>query len=183
MKNNHGSYRRILSLSVFSFLVILGCKPAQVENGKEVKMNYTLTVEGNILDTSEGKEPLRFVSGSGQIIPGLDEQLVGLKAGEKKSVVVPPEKGYGLVNPNAQQKVPVSVFGNKKDLKVGMIVNGRSNNGQPVQAKVLKIGPKEILLDFNHPLAGKTLNFDVEIVSIAKAPKTPDTLPAPNAPN
>lgn len=148
-----------------------GCnKNMAIANGKAVKINYTLTVDGKVVDSSQGKPPLAFVHGTGQIIPGLEEALMGMKAGEKKQVTVGPEKGYGPIDPKAQQKIPKNKFKDTKDLKVGVVVNGQSN-GQPIQAKVVAVGPKDVTLDFNHPLAGKTLNFDVEVVEVANAPK------------
>ncbi|MCG3205076.1 MAG: Trigger factor [Elusimicrobia bacterium] len=154
----------------------MGCQNNKVvENGKLVKMNYTLTVDGAVVDSSVNKTPLEFVHGGGQIIPGLEEQIVGLKVGEKKHITLAPENGYGAINPKAQQKVPKKAFGDVSQLKVGMTVNGQ-NGGRPVQAKVVSIGSKDITLDFNHPLAGKTLDFDIEIMAIEKA-STPPTVP------
>src|SRR4051812_21484363 len=148
-----------LVLSIVAIAISFGCrKPAQVEKGKLVTMNYTLTVDNKVVDSSFGKKPMSFVAGSGQIIPGLDEQLIGMKIGEKKRVVVSPEKGYGLLNPNALQKVPLTAFRDTKNLKPGMAITG-NNNGRPVQAKVVSVDKKTVTLDTNHPLAGKTLTF------------------------
>ncbi len=135
------------------------------KSGSNVSMNYTLKVDGKVVDTSEGHEPLVFVLGSGQIIPGLDEQLVGMKKGDKKHVVVSPDKGYGELDEKAVQKVPRTAFQGMKDMKVGDVVTGRTED-QEIHARVASIGKDEVTLDFNHPLAGKTLEFDVEIVSV-----------------
>lgn len=161
---------------VAGIIGLFGCKPTMVSKGNLVSLNYTLIVDSNVVDTSTGRKPLEFVQGSGQIIPGLDEALLGMKVGEKKHVVISPEKGYGLQNPKAIQQVPLSAFGDTKGLKPGMMVHG-SNQGHPVQAKVVSIDKKTITLDMNHPLAGKTLNFDIEIVAIDKAPKA-STVPS-----
>ena len=176
MKN----YIRSTIAITFSMIAIVGSfacrKPAQVEKGKLVTMNYTLTVDNNVVDSSIGKKPMSFVEGSEQIIPGLDEQIMGMKVGDKKHVIVPPEKGYGPLNPNALQKVPLTAFRDTKGLKPGMMITG--NNGRrPIQAKVVSIDKKEVTLDMNHPLAGKTLNFDIEIVAIDAAP-TQTQMPA-----
>ena len=136
-----------------------------IKDGSKVAINYTLTVDGRVVDSSEGKEPLSYTQGSGQIIPGLEEQLKGLAKGEKKTVEVPPAKGYGERNDAAVQKVPRSSFKDGGDLEVGMMVSGQAQD-QNFQAKVIEVGDKDVTLDLNHPLAGKTLNFEVEVVEV-----------------
>ena len=170
----------VLAVAVVAALGLAACKKNVVTKGKAVKINYKLTVDGQVVDTSEGREPLTYVQGSGQIIPVLEEALEGAKVGDKKHVTIPPEKAYGLPNPNATQKVPRAAFGDMKDLKVGSVVTGQAG-GRMMQAKVLAITPKEVTLDMNHPLAGKTLNFDVEVVGIEKAPKAPAMPGAPSS--
>ena len=142
--------------------------PAAVTKGAAVRLNYTLSVDGRVVETSVGKEPLNYVQGSGQLMPGLEDQLEGLKAGDKKEVTVPPEKGYGLVDPAAVQKVPKAAFPNLKDLKPGVIVGGQAG-GRPFKAVVKSVGDKDVTLDMNHPLAGKTLVFDVEVLDVKAA--------------
>ncbi|MBI4051673.1 MAG: peptidylprolyl isomerase [Elusimicrobia bacterium] len=141
-----------------------------IESGSTVKIHYTLTVDGSILDTSSGKEPLVYVQGAGQIIPGLEEQLKGMHTGDKAKVTISPEKGYGSIDPKAFQKVPKKAFGNQKELRVGSVVRGQQG-GQQFQAVVSAVGDQDITLNLNHPLAGKTLDFEVEVVDI-QAPKT-----------
>lgn len=136
-----------------------------IKNGSTVKINYTLTVDGVIMDSSPEGDPLAYVQGSGQIIPGLEEQLEGLKVGDKKEVIVAPDKGYGTVDLGAFQKVPATAFQNAKELKVGDIVSGQLGE-QVFNAIVSAMGVDEITLDFNHPLAGKTLRFAVEVVEV-----------------
>lgn len=178
--------RRLRNLgSLLTLSLLLGgfsaCKTQQaIEKGKLIKLHYTLKVDGNVVDSSDKKPPLSFVQGSGQIIPGLEEQLVGLKAGDKKHVTLAPEKGYGTIDPKAQQVLPTKAFGDVTKLKVGMMVTGQNGN-RPVQAKVVKIGAKDVTLDFNHPLAGKILDFDIEVVEVSKAP-TPSNPSAPDVP-
>ena len=128
-------------------------------------MNYTLTVDSKVVDSSQGREPLTYVQGAGQIIPGLEEKMKGLKKGNKKRITVSPGNGYGFVNPDAYQNVSRKSFKNIKELKIGTIVNGQMK-GRPVQAKVISIDKENVILDLNHPLAGKTLQFDIEVLEI-----------------
>lgn len=155
-------------------LVMAGCHKTNqgttgenmtIKNGSTVSINYTLTVDGKVADTSVGHEPLVYVQGSGQIIEGLEEQLEGLKKGDKKAVVVDPEKGYGISHPEAIQKIPKKAFDGAEKLKVGDAVSGKVNEKE-FQAIVASVGPNEITIDLNHPLAGKTLNFEVEVVDV-----------------
>ena len=138
-----------------------------IKKGSAVKIQYTLSVDGVILDSSPEGDPLSYVHGAGQIIPGLEDQLAGLKAGDKKEVTVSPENGYGPIDPNALQKVPKAAFDNAQTLKIGDIVSGQMGE-QVFNAVVSQIGPEEITLDFNHPLAGKTLRFAVEVVEVGE---------------
>ncbi len=141
-----------------------------IKKDSKVSMHYTLTVEGNIVDSSEGKEPLKFVQGADMIIPGLEAELEGLADGDKKSVTVSPADGYGEHDPQGMHKVPRSSFDAPEgeepmELVVGHMVQG-DMNGQGFQAVITEVGDEEITLDLNHPLAGKTLNFDIEIVEV-----------------
>ena len=136
-----------------------------IKKDSKVAIHYTLTVEGQVADTSKNRGPLEYTQGAGQIIVGLEEALEGLKAGDKKSVDIEAKKAYGEVNPEAKRLVPKTAITNIETLKVGDLV-GASANGHTFRARISKITDKEVELDFNHPLAGKTLHFDVEIVSV-----------------
>jgi len=137
----------------------------KIEKGSKVSINYTLTVDGVVVDSSDGGDPLTYTQGAGEIIPGLESALAGLADGDKKSVVVEPAQGYGDHNPDAVQKVPRANFKDASELEAGMLVSGNSG-GQEFQAIVAEVTPTEITLDFNHPLAGKALHFEIEIVSV-----------------
>lgn len=138
----------------------------EIKNGSTVSIDYKLTVDGKVVDQSKEGQPLSYVQGSQQIISGLEEALAGLKKGDKKSVSISPEKGYGVRDDKALQKVPASAFGDDSGkLKVGEVVSGKVN-GQEFQAVIAKMDKDFVTLDLNHPLAGKTLNFDVEIVNV-----------------
>ena len=149
-----------------------------VENGSNVSIEYTLKDEaGQVLDTNKGKNPLTFTQGQQQIIPGLERELVGMHAGDEKKVVVKPEDGYGPVMPNAQTEVPKDAVP-KEGLKVGTPLMARSGSGETRPVVVKEIKEKTVVLDLNHPLAGKTLFFDVKVLGVeppGPAPIRPST--------
>jgi len=138
-----------------------------IQQGSKVKFDYTLTVEGKVEDTSKGRGPLEYTQGAGQIIVGLEKELLGMKVGDTKTVTVAAKEAYGEVLEEAVRRVPKSAINGAEHLKEGDMV-GASNNGHTFRAIVKKIDEEkqEIVLDFNHPLAGKELTFDVKIVEI-----------------
>lgn len=137
-----------------------------VTEGKLVKVNYTLTVDGNVVDSSKEGEPFEFTAGSSQVIPGFEEAIMGMKAGEKKSFQVSPDKGYGEENPKGIQKVPKEKLPTNMNPEVGMTLQATMPDGQAIPARIIEVEEDIIILNFNHPLAGKTLNFEVEIIDI-----------------
>jgi FKBP-type peptidyl-prolyl cis-trans isomerase SlyD len=147
--------------------------PGAVQNGATVSLEYTLKDDGGqVLDSNKGGAPLVFVQGQRQIIPGLERELVGMRPGEEKKVVVAPDDGgYGPVVPGAQQEVPKDAIP-KEGLKVGTQLTARSGSGEARPVTVTEIKDTTVVLDFNHPLAGKTLFFDVKILGV-QAPTTP----------
>ncbi len=136
-----------------------------IKEGSKAKFDYTLTVDGKVADTSSGRGPLEYTHGAGMIIPGLEKELAGMNVGDKKTVTVKPEEGYGLVREDAIKRVPKEAVTNAEELKEGEMV-GASIGEHPFRAIVQEIGEKESTLDFNHPLAGKELVFEVEIKEI-----------------
>jgi FKBP-type peptidyl-prolyl cis-trans isomerase SlyD len=146
-------------------------KPDSVQNGLVVLFDYTLTDEShNVIDTSKGKEPMSYIHGGRQIIPGLEAQLTGMKIGGEKQVTVKPEDAYGAVNPQAFQEVPKDKLP-PEALRVGAILMAQGPQGQSIPARVHEIKDKTVIMDFNHPLAGKTLFFDIKITDIKAAGK------------
>jgi len=134
-----------------------------------VKLNYKGTLEdGSVFDTSEGREPLEFVFGLGMIIPGLEEGIKGLKTGDKKSIKVSSDKAYGPKQPEAMQEVPKDQLPKDAELKVGMQLAAQGPQGV-IPVTISEIKDTTIVVDFNHPLAGKDLTFDVEIVEVKEA--------------
>ena len=137
-----------------------------VEAGSTVGIEYTLTLEdGTKVDSNVGGEALRFEQGSGQIIPGLDKQLIGMHVGEAKQVKVAPAEGYGEVDPAAFTEVPVSEL--PEDAREpGMMLVAHDDQGHTQRLRVDKVEGDTATLDFNHPLAGKTLIFDIKILEV-----------------
>lgn len=128
-------------------------------------IHYTLTDnEGKILDSSSGREPLTYLHGAGNLIPGMEEGLEGKTIGNKFNLKVSPEKGYGVKDDKMVQEVPRSAFGDQK-IEIGM--QFQTNRGNVVT--VTKVGLENITVDGNHPLAGVELNFAVEIMSVRGA--------------
>lgn len=137
-----------------------------IENGSVVKFEYTLSDEkGKLIESSKDKEPMTYTHGEGQIIPGLEKELTGMKVGAEKHVEVKPEEAYGPFNPKAFQEVPREKLP-AEALKVGAVLVARSPHGENFPVRVHEIKDETVVLDLNHPLAGKTLAFDVKIVSI-----------------
>ena len=158
--------------TLVALLVLLAAAPAgaqpqaTIEKGSSVKIEYTLKDDkGAVLDSNTGKDALAFTQGAKQIIPGLDQALIGMKAGDTKKVTVKPEDAYGLADPKNETEVP------KASLPAGAAVVGtlllaRGQDGQPRPVTVKAVKDTTVLIDLNHPLAGKTLYFDVKVVSV-----------------
>jgi FKBP-type peptidyl-prolyl cis-trans isomerase SlyD len=148
-----------------------------------ISLEYTLkSPDGKVLETSKGREPLKYIHGQKMMIPGLEKELTGMKVGGEKNVTVKPEDGYGKVNPNAVQEVPKEKIP-ENALKVGAVLAARSPEGMVVPMTVKQIKDKTVVMDMNHPMAGKTLVFDVKVVDIQPAPEPPAAQPAkPAAP-
>lgn len=137
--------------------------------GDTVAIHYTGTLDdGSVFDSSDGRDPLEFEIGSGQIIPGLDSEIPGMNVGEKKTVVIEPEQAYGPVNPDAKQAVPRSDIPAEIPLEVGLPLQVQTEQGQAIPVTVVEISDEQVVLDANHPLAGKTLTFAIELVSITE---------------
>ena len=141
----------------------------KVQDGQVVLMEYTLRVDGEILDSSSGHEPLEFLQGAGNIIPGLEQELYGMAIGESKLVIVQPEEGYGVIDSEAFVEVPREQFPSDIPLEEGIEIQVTDENGTPMNARIDSISDDAITLDFNHPLAGKELHFDTKIVGLRDA--------------
>jgi FKBP-type peptidyl-prolyl cis-trans isomerase SlyD len=153
-----------------------------VRDGLMVSLEYTLkSPDGKLLETNKGKEPLRYIHGQRMMIPGLERELTGMKVGGEKHVTVKPEDAYGNVNPDAVQEFPKEKLP-PNALKVGAVIAGRSPDGAVVPMTVREIREKTVVMDMNHPMAGKTLVFDVKVLDIQPAPQPPAASPTQSAP-
>ena len=160
--------RAIAALLVAALLA--GCA-ATVGDKKVVKIKYKGTLSnGSVFDSSEGKDPLEFLVGGRQIIPGLEAGVKGMKVGEKKHITIKAAEAYGEYNQAALQEVPKESFPKDMKLETGMELVAQTGMG-PVPVRIAEIRDKSIMVDFNHPLAGKDLTFDIEIVSVRDATK------------
>lgn len=149
-----------------------------VKDGMMVMLEFTLkNPEGKVLETSKGGQPLKYIHGQKMMIPGLEKELTGMKVGGEKHVTVKPEDGYGKINPKAVQEVPKEKIP-ANALKVGAVLAARSPEGMVVPMTVREIKEKSVVMDMNHPMAGKTLVFDIKVVDIQPAPPPPQAQPA-----
>lgn len=151
-----------------SFLGLLGAIGAkQVKQGDTVKVEYTGTLDnGTVFDTSEGRGPLEFVAGTGQMIPGFDNAVIGMKIGQEKEVRLQSSEAYGDYNTQLVREVPRDQILIEEELKQGMLLTVTIPNGNQVPATVKEVTNETITIDLNHPLAGKVLNFKLKVVDI-----------------
>jgi len=139
----------------------------EVKNGSKVKIHYTGTLDdGKVFDSSEGKEPLEFEVGSKKVIKGFDDALIGMKEGEEKEIKITPDKAYGERNDQLMQEVPKEALKGDFEPKPGMQLMLKSPEGKQMIATIAKVEGDKLTIDMNHPLAGKTLNFKLKVVSI-----------------
>ena len=137
------------------------------KQGDTVRIHYTGTLaDGSTFDSSVGREPLEFTVGSGQIIPGLDGAIPGMEVGETKSVEIPAEHAYGAADPNARQAIPREQVPANIPLDIGTQLQLQAPTGQTIPVTVAEVTEEHVVLDANHPLAGKDLTFEVELVEI-----------------
>lgn len=142
----------------------------QIANNTVVTIDYTLTDDdGTVLDSSVGGEPLAYIHGQGNIIPGLEEALEGLSEGDAVDITVLPEKGYGPRSEDLLQAVPRERFETDDEIEVGMMFHTPTPDGGMRVVRVVDVSPDHVTIDGNHPLAGVTLNFSVRITGVREA--------------
>lgn len=142
----------------------------KIANQSVVSIHYTLkNSEGEVLGSSEGKEPLDYLHGAGNIVPGLEKALLDKTEGDQLSVVVPPEEGYGERSDQLMQTLPMSAFDNvEQDVEVGMRFQAQTQEGT-VSMLVKAVNDDSVEVDCNHPLAGEELHFDVTVTGVREA--------------
>jgi len=141
----------------------------KISNNAVVTIDYTLkNTNGETLDSSEGADPLDYLHGAGNIIPGLEKSLEGKETGDDVSAVVSPEEGYGLRDDALMQSVPRSAFGDVKDIQVGMRFTAQTDQG-PVSVAIAAVDEENVVVDRNHPLAGQELHFEVSVTNVRAA--------------
>jgi FKBP-type peptidyl-prolyl cis-trans isomerase SlyD len=170
----------ILGVALFEMLLAMSAVAAEgskddkvIKTGSLVSLQYTLSGEdGKTIETNKGKEPIKYVQGQNMMIPGLEKELAGMKIGQEKHVKVKPEDGYGQVDPRRYQEFPKDKIppDELKQIKVGSMVPLTAPNGQTYTFPVTEIKEKTIVVNLNHPMAGKTLVFDVKVLDIQPSP-------------
>lgn len=139
----------------------------QIENGSVVGIDYSLQLEGGqVVAASAPGEPFEYVHGSGQLVPGLEKALAGMRVGDSKQVTLPPEEGYGAYDESAVKWISRDGFVLDLELKPGMHFAMRGPKGEDVPFVIREVGEERVLADFNHPLANKTLRFDVTVRAV-----------------
>ena len=142
-----------------------------VQDGQVVSIEYTLKVDGEVLDTSEGVGPLQFLAGYDNIVPGLEREMIGMKIGESKDVVVTPEDGYGEFDDEAFMDVPRSEFPTDMEIEEGVELSVTDEDGKNQYARIESLTDESVRLDFNHPLAGAELHFSVKVIALREPTK------------
>ncbi len=141
----------------------------QITKDKVASIHYTLTnSQGQVLDTSNGREPLSYIQGRNNLIIGLEKALEGKTTGDKIHVTIPPEEAYGTRAEELVQSIPREAFGDIKDIQPGMEFQMNTETG-PLIIRVIEVNDSQVLVDGNHPLAGESLTFDVEVVDVRDA--------------
>ncbi len=137
------------------------------KSGDTVRIHYTGTLaDGSTFDSSEGRDPLEFTLGAGQVIPGFDKAVTGMDVGDSQTVEIPADDAYGPVNPDGRQSFPRDKVPENIPLDIGTRLQLSGPQGQPIMVTVTEVTDEEVILDANHPLAGKDLTFKIELVEI-----------------
>ncbi len=142
----------------------------KIEKGNVVGIDYSLHLgDGQVVDRSDPGDPLTYLHGEGQIVPGLESALEGLAVGDSRQVVVAPADGYGEHDPRGVQEVPRTAFPTDFKPEVGMELTAQGPQGEPVPFSIREVKLESVVIDLNHPLAGKTLHFDVTVREVRPA--------------
>src|SRR3569833_1124751 len=135
----------------------------EVKQGDKIKVHYHGRLDdGSTFDSSEGREPLEFEVGSGMVIPGFDNGVLGMTVGQKKTITIPVEEAYGPVQEDMFMEFPINRFPEDMKPEVGMSLNMSNGSGQAIPVVIAEVQDEVVILDANHPLAGEDLTFDLE---------------------
>jgi len=157
----------LLSAMLLGAMLIAGCGGTHVETGDTVKVHYTGTLEdGTVFDTSLDREPMEFTLGQGQLIPGFEQAVMGMQVGESKTVTIPAEQAYGSYNDELIFVVGREQLPENLEPAVGQRLYVGRPDGQTVIVTVIELSETSITVDANHPLAGKDLTFEIELIQI-----------------
>jgi FKBP-type peptidyl-prolyl cis-trans isomerase 2 len=171
-KISHGGYLARLVILAVVLLVPSACnrkEEGMIQEGSVVDLEFTLSdPQGDVIQSTKGNDPFTYTHGQGQLIPALEKQLSGMKVGDEKNIQLIPGDAYGNVDPEAFHEIPRDKVP-PQGLKVGAILTGTDPQGNPFQARVHQVKEDKVVMDFNHPLAGKALVFDIKIVAIKGA--------------
>jgi len=140
-----------------------------VQDNLVITLDYKLFIEDEMMESTEDGEPILFIQGIGQIIPGLENALYGMEVGDQKSVVIQPEDGYGEYDPESLQEAKKEEFSEEIPLDVGTFLDLEDDEGDVLSAQVIAAEEDTVTLDFNHPLAGKTLTFEITVTDLRPA--------------
>jgi len=139
----------------------------EVKKGNKIKIHYTGTLDnGQVFDSSEGREPLEFEAGSGKVIKGFDAAVIGMKKDEEKEITIKPEDAYGERNEELKQKIPREKMNIPGEIKPGMTLAVTAPDGQQFPVVVAGVEEENIIIDLNHPLAGQNLTFKIKVIDI-----------------
>jgi len=163
LKNSHIFLAVILMIGV----MITGCSAAVAKNGDTVRVNYTgKLADGTVFDSSAGREPLEFTVGAGQVIPGFDNAVLGMKVGEKKTVTIPVDEAYGQRRDEQIAEISREKLPSDMTPEVGQQLVMKQSDGREIVVVITKVSDETVTIDANHPLAGKDLTFEIELVKI-----------------
>ena len=146
----------------------------KIEKNKVVALSYTLKVDGQVADSASAEKPLEYTHGTGMLLPQFESELEGKTAGDEFAFVLSPEEGYGVVDPAMRIPLPKAAFTQNGQVREDLLVPGTvipmvDNNGNLVQGCVVSVDEQNVLMDFNHPMAGKTLHFTGKVESVREA--------------
>jgi peptidylprolyl isomerase len=168
-RKEHSLYQKVIVIGATAAMLLVsaaGCAPPIAENGDTVRVSYVGELpDGTVFDSSEGREPLQFTIGAGQVIAGFENAIVGMQPGESKTFTIPPEEGYGPYREDLVFHLPPSDFPPEMELHPGAVVT-LSGGNVTMRGLITEVSETDVVVDANQPLAGETLVFHVELIEV-----------------